>query len=1044
MTRGFRLTRHLLSILLLLAVAGCGGGGSSSSSTAPTITSEPVSQTVTAGSTATFSVTASGTSPLSYQWYENSSAISGATNSSYTTAATTTANSGEKFTVTVTNTAGSVTSSAATLTVNAVVAPSITTQPVSQTVTAGATATFSVTASGTAPLAYQWYKNSTAISGATSASYTTAATTSADSGESFTVTVTNAAGNVTSSAATLTVNAVVAPAITTQPASQTVTAGATATFSVTATGTAPITYQWYKNSTAISGATSSSYTTAATTSSDSGASFTVTVTNAAGSVTSAAAILTVNSANNTAVTVAIDTTANRHVIPPAVYGYNFPASADYVKMVPGALVRWGGNASSRYNWTNESTNAANDWYFQNRTFQSTTSSLYDSAAGFVSDVIANGGQPITTLPMLNWVAKDSLYTSYSFSVATYGAQCAVNPYLADDGNGIKSDCKTDLTADPTTTSVPFKDTASSSDTTGTVYRDEFVKTSLAPAFNTSTTAAHFYNMDNEMDIWGSTHRDVHPDAAGYDELVSTYVDVATKLRTWDPKAIPFGPVTCAWWFYWNGANSADKAAHGGLDFLPFWLNQVYFNDKANGLAYGSGALGVFDVHAYPDGPSTSGYTAAQLQALATRISRDYWDPSYVSESGVIDQSWATQLQPNKTIPFRLPRLRALAASIEPTMPVSVTEWNAAEAGESDFSTALFDADTYGIIGREGLAAASRWTAAATTTPAFHALMLYTNPTETSGASIGTGFQNISVKTTNNGSANTFSSFASVNAAGDTLSIIVVNKDTTNTANVTFNLTGFTPSTMTLYKLASTSSTAVTTTASSSWESTQSFAPYSITLIVAKGTGTATGAEWAINPDDLAVSAGSSVTLHPALTSSTGSLTLTGATMDSEAVASYSGTTMTVATAAVTTGLTDSTGWGKLTFTAPSNPGFYRINVTGQDSAGVTQTQQGWLVVGNSAASLSKTSGDAQTGATGSTVTLTATFVPGSSGASAGGVSILFTTTAGSLSQAIVTTDSTGAASTTLTLPATAGTVTVTAEAPIPWGHPVVTFTETAQ
>src|SRR2546422_2254966 len=85
--------------------------------------------------------------------------------------------------VVVSNSAGSVTSNAATLTVNAaVVPPSITTQPTSQTVTAGQSATFSVAASGTAPLSYQWRKNGTAISGATSASYTTPATTTADKG----------------------------------------------------------------------------------------------------------------------------------------------------------------------------------------------------------------------------------------------------------------------------------------------------------------------------------------------------------------------------------------------------------------------------------------------------------------------------------------------------------------------------------------------------------------------------------------------------------------------------------------------------------------------------------------------------------------------------------------------------------------------------------------------------------------------------------------------------------------------------------------------
>ena len=86
------------------------------------------------------------------------------------------------------------------------VAPSITTQPANQTVFAGQTATFSVIANGTLPLSYQWKKNGTAISGATSASYTTPAETTSDNGAQFSVVVSNSAGTVTSNAATLTVN----------------------------------------------------------------------------------------------------------------------------------------------------------------------------------------------------------------------------------------------------------------------------------------------------------------------------------------------------------------------------------------------------------------------------------------------------------------------------------------------------------------------------------------------------------------------------------------------------------------------------------------------------------------------------------------------------------------------------------------------------------------------------------------------------------------------------------------------------------------------
>ena len=245
----------------------------------PSITAQPASRSVTAGQTATFSVTATGSGTLTYQWNKNGAAISGATSASYTTPATAVSDNGALFTVIVTNSAGSVTSNAATLTVTAApVAPSITQQPANQTVTAGQTATFSVTATGTATLTYQWKKNGAAISGATSASYTTPATAASDSGAQFTVTITNSVGNVTSNAATLTVN--VPPSITAQPVSQTVTAGQTATFSVTATGSGTLTYQWKKNGTAISGATSASYTTPATSASDNGALFTVTVTTA--------------------------------------------------------------------------------------------------------------------------------------------------------------------------------------------------------------------------------------------------------------------------------------------------------------------------------------------------------------------------------------------------------------------------------------------------------------------------------------------------------------------------------------------------------------------------------------------------------------------------------------------------------------------------------------------------------------------------------------------------------------------------------------------
>lgn len=177
---------------------------SGSTGTAPAITTQPTSQTVTVGSSVTFTVAASGTTPLSYQWRFNGSNISGATSASYTITNVRTSNAGS-YSAVVTNSVGSATSNAATLTVNtAATAPSITTQPASQTVATGGTATFSVVASGTAPLSYQWRFNGTNISGATSSSYTLTNAQTSNAG-SYSVVVTNSAGTATSNGATLTV-----------------------------------------------------------------------------------------------------------------------------------------------------------------------------------------------------------------------------------------------------------------------------------------------------------------------------------------------------------------------------------------------------------------------------------------------------------------------------------------------------------------------------------------------------------------------------------------------------------------------------------------------------------------------------------------------------------------------------------------------------------------------------------------------------------------------------------------------------------------------
>jgi hypothetical protein len=170
---------------------------------------QAAAQTATVGQVVTFSVSADGTSPFSYQWYKNSAAISGAKSASYTLSACAASDAGTYY-VLVSNLAGSTTSDNAVLTVNTVaIAPVFTTQPVGQIVGAGASVTFIAAASGSPSPTYQWQKNGTNISGATSASYSIASVNTANAG-TYTVKATNSSGSATSNGAVLMVRTALA------------------------------------------------------------------------------------------------------------------------------------------------------------------------------------------------------------------------------------------------------------------------------------------------------------------------------------------------------------------------------------------------------------------------------------------------------------------------------------------------------------------------------------------------------------------------------------------------------------------------------------------------------------------------------------------------------------------------------------------------------------------------------------------------------------------------------------------------------------------
>ncbi len=265
----------------------------------PAIIVPPVNTATTAGFPATFTVAASGSGTLTYQWSQNGSTV-GTNSPSYTTPATTLAENGNTVTVTISSTYGSVTSNSVTLTVDAAASVAITTQPASQTVVVGQSATVTVAATGSPALNYAWYENGSQVQSGPQTSYTTSVFTATGT-DSFYVIVSNPLGQLQSATAVVTIAAPTPVSITTQPVSQIVGANLPVQFTAVVAGSAPYTYQWNFTPTGGSATilasntqTSStiSYSVPAMSTANVGA-YTVTVNNAANApVTSAAASLT--------------------------------------------------------------------------------------------------------------------------------------------------------------------------------------------------------------------------------------------------------------------------------------------------------------------------------------------------------------------------------------------------------------------------------------------------------------------------------------------------------------------------------------------------------------------------------------------------------------------------------------------------------------------------------------------------------------------------------------------------------------------------------
>ncbi|MCK9539671.1 glycoside hydrolase family 44 protein [Dokdonella sp.] len=435
-----------------------------------------------------------------------------------------------------------------------------------------------------------------------------------------------------------------------------------------------------------------------------------------------------------AVQVSVDRDAQVRPFSPLIFGVNFGDAARNAEMgYP--LQRWGGNATTRYNWRVDVHNTAQDWFFENipgAADRSQVPPAGNAVDALVGAARAHDAQVIVTLPTIGWVPRaDSpqLHPYFAgYSVARYGPQQATDPWDPDAGNGVRVD------GSPITGNDP-RDTSSEA---SPAFFSGWIAHLGATFGDAASGGVRYYALDNEVMLWNSTHRDVHPQPATFGETRDKALAYGAMVKQADPTARVTGPVT---WGYCdlfgsaadNCVDGSDRAAHGGLPFVAWYLQQVC----ANPLPGGARAVDVLDLHWYPQGQgiALSDDDSSATAARRLRSLKELYDADWVSESWIADLGDGDANHYAR--PNLIPRVRAWIDAYCPGTQLAITEYN--WGNDNTASGAVAQAELFGILAREGVDLAARWVAPAAGSRverAFSLLLDYDGAgTRVSGASV---------------------------------------------------------------------------------------------------------------------------------------------------------------------------------------------------------------------------------------------------------------------------------------------------------------------
>ena len=452
-------------------------------------------------------------------------------------------------------------------------------------------------------------------------------------------------------------------------------------------------------------------------------------------------------------TLTVDAAGNPHPINPDVYGIaNYGLDPTFAKEIQIPNIRWGGDATTRYNWQVDSSNAGFDWYFMGGNGETTVTPSGSADTMISTFKAASNAKTLLTIPIIPYVNKMAAWNC-SFPVSVYGPQQSTNPYVHPNGDS----CGNSISSNGT----QLLDTnIYANHIDNTVALQQGWIQHLISTFGTAANGGvPYYQLDNEPGGWSNTHRDVEPVQPDYNTIISLGQQYAAMIKQTDPSAKVFGPVD-----FTLGGWIGTPSEQDGLFAGQYYLQQMAAYETANNQRI----LDYFDEHYYGGGSTD----AAELEST-----RALWDPTFNSGSWVEQWYFDGPMQ-------LIPRFQSWIQTYYPGTKLSISEYSFA-SGTDPLVDMLTETDVLGIYGRQSLDFANMWNVPKPTDPIAYSFRIYRNYDGAGGR-----FGNTSVNSTSTDQSQ-LSVYGALRSSDGALTVVAINK-TTGVIQTSLTLANFSP------------------------------------------------------------------------------------------------------------------------------------------------------------------------------------------------------------------------------------------------------------